>query len=1120
MNCQDCGHSWTGPGYDQDINPTSCPNCGSYRTQVPGTNSEFQVRDTAPTAGSGLDDPGGNPLQEGIWGSTDGGWKNRMKRDESFASVREKIYLPWGLDTTKIAADFEVEQVIPAGPHTEEVDVGESNPLILQHDNPEVVENARERIEASHRTAFAFLAPLLAPLAEMGVGAIAGTAARTLGPGLVSGLVRGAVGGGGAAPSAPQPVSVPSTALSALRTSFHDILSGAWDNHPSTDQELGERADGDPEDVDAHEVNDGDHSEWQNDPEVNDQGGTDSLDGLTPEAESALTDAAPALIHYFNSEDSGHEDPAIKHLVEILERDHPGLIDQEPSAEEQQILDALKSGGKGPITAAQGTGMVGVPGIGGASPAAVPQPPVGPQSVNPMTQTNCPHCGAVVNGPVCSQCNGAVNVAPNAQTEEQRQAYPSGAQPYPTQPGVIASYPTVHNPTANDDVLQRLLGQDLDPHQQAALNVAMALRNNNIQFEDARERSNPLVPEATQQRAASQGPQSIEQIRAVAEIVGMDKLQDIIQNPDQYADVLAQIAGRDDPPTPDPSPAPPPPMPDPSQMGGMGMPPGGMPPGGGMPMQASADNLAPACPNCGSHTTGIESDDGHCNCSRCGNTWKPSGEVRKQVDMPATASRQSFDHAELHPHVDAQGVPAADQSRPDDPSLDQNPGSWTTSAGQPLKVGSQYEMYTANYDIPDIVRIESIKPDEIEYTLTGEYNLSHRTSVDKEEAQMDGITFVPVGGEEAPDSNLNEEQPPDQMQPPNMAPSYSIQGLSKTAAPDPSFHDVHYVRDWQHPSEQQRNQAYLDAEKIYREQGWDAAKEFLLQAADQHWNQYQKPLQEKYEGVGGLGFSHPEDYWAKDFGQRMHEEDPNGGAPSMWKERDMGMNLGGGAPISEHAPNWNPGNPGNILATNDGFIHTWDLPHNASPQEINSLGHSSYLKNNGYDTSAPFQSGTIDPNGGVEWHGLMDDPQRAAQLTAIAQQVHPELHENNNLGALDDDSLWGDDTEHFGAYEPFLDAQPQEAGLQGQNWDDGDYENCPNCGVYTKLHLGTCPHCQQPVRELGHLGKLAGKKFTPMEQREFIDEPGVARNSDKLDLRNTHYEEQASLPNVDDYFLW
>ena len=37
------------------------------------------------------------------------------------------------------------------------------------------------------------------------------------------------------------------------------------------------------------------------------------------------------------------------------------------------------------------------------------------------------------------------------------------------------------------------------------------------------------------------------------------------------------------------------------------------------------------------------------------------------------------------------------------------------------------------------------------------------------------------------------------------------------------------------------------------------------------------------------------------------------------------------------------------------------------------------------------------------------------------------------------------------------------------------------------------------------MAKLAGKDFSPREQREFIDEGGEARNLDKLDLTGTHY---------------
>jgi hypothetical protein len=49
--------------------------------------------------------------------------------------------------------------------------------------------------------------------------------------------------------------------------------------------------------------------------------------------------------------------------------------------------------------------------------------------------------------------------------------------------------------------------------------------------------------------------------------------------------------------------------------------------------------------------------------------------------------------------------------------------------------------------------------------------------------------------------------------------------------------------------------------------------------------------------------------------------------------------------------------------------------------------------------------------------------------------------------------------------------------------------------------------------------KEAGAKFAPLQQKEFIDERGTARNADKLDLSNTHYLSSDQSGESDD-FLW
>jgi hypothetical protein len=49
---------------------------------------------------------------------------------------------------------------------------------------------------------------------------------------------------------------------------------------------------------------------------------------------------------------------------------------------------------------------------------------------------------------------------------------------------------------------------------------------------------------------------------------------------------------------------------------------------------------------------------------------------------------------------------------------------------------------------------------------------------------------------------------------------------------------------------------------------------------------------------------------------------------------------------------------------------------------------------------------------------------------------------------------------------------------------------------------------------------MAGRNFSMREQADFIQEPGTARNSDKLDLSGTHYEDFGSGEEVPDDHLW
>ncbi len=91
VHCADCDHTFllSPDGMTQNA---ACENCGGKRLErgqpIP-TNSNGDLRNTVVPQGGGIGlDQGGNPLQEGIWGQVDGGWQPFRRRDESFASVR------------------------------------------------------------------------------------------------------------------------------------------------------------------------------------------------------------------------------------------------------------------------------------------------------------------------------------------------------------------------------------------------------------------------------------------------------------------------------------------------------------------------------------------------------------------------------------------------------------------------------------------------------------------------------------------------------------------------------------------------------------------------------------------------------------------------------------------------------------------------------------------------------------------------------------------------------------------------------------------------------------------------------------------------------------------------
>lgn len=281
---------------------------------------------------------------------------------------------------------------------------------------------------------------------------------------------------------------------------------------------------------------------------------------------------------------------------------------------------------------------------------------------------------------------------------------------------------------------------------------------------NAQQINRAVTPGMTAKVADTQGPVTPEQQKAVAQFLldqgRHDEIPTMLDPATswQYADDLKQIQGDEQtqPPAvqaPSEPPAPP----------GMGMPPGMDPAAMGAPPDPSqqiaaavsrfaADNIAPRCPECGSATTGILTEDGACKCHRCGNQFQVEAEgTMKQAD--------AFTHQDLHATGIDDPNSGADNGAHNEADQDGSASTWETTTGDRLEAGREYEMHSKDYSVPDIIRIDEVKPTEIVYTIEGEFaDLEDQTTIGREEAAQYGLTFVPVDGSQAPDDSTDPTQ--------------------------------------------------------------------------------------------------------------------------------------------------------------------------------------------------------------------------------------------------------------------------------------------------------------------------------------------------------------------------
>jgi DNA-directed RNA polymerase subunit RPC12/RpoP len=571
------------------------------------------------------------------------------------------------------------------------------------------------KIKVGHTKIAGPAAAILPALGEIGVGgAVAGLARGAL-LGTGSHMIQGLMGGGSEAGAAGGGASIPPPRDPSLLASIHEADLETPHSNPGFFHD-------DPEAIDQREFQDQSTSPNFYNPTVDGEAGGSAM-GEDPVRDNAgfgpnsagLERAkilAPLLLHYYYSDESGANDPLIRELHEQLEAENPGYLDRADDEALQKILKQLRQPDAiHAKTAAPGIGYPAMTGVLNApqnNAQNIPQQAVPGPLPQTTQQASCPFCGSPVTADgSCPTCGAKTN--------------PMGG-----------SLPPGTNPTAM-------------PYG-----------------------GNPAgIPRAA---ASHQGPVTDEQKSAVAELLietgRAGEVPVMLKQPWDYAEEMAQVAHRlNQPPNVDPDdPQPPQPAQEVA------------PPGATMPVPNPADptqqmaaavrhvatphNGAPRCPKCGSATTGFSHNNAgkvSANCHSCGNVWEVS-----DADVARTAAEPAYNP----PNPEA--IPAADHTQRDDDYGDQDSShTWQTDDGQPLQVGAEYEMHSPGYAIPDIVRVEAVKPDSIEVSTIGEYSntdpdpqtgdsqepLAYKHEITKEEADLEGLTFVPSDG----DSNAGEQ---------------------------------------------------------------------------------------------------------------------------------------------------------------------------------------------------------------------------------------------------------------------------------------------------------------------------------------------------------------------------
>lgn len=814
------------------------------------------------------------------------------------------------------------------------------------------------------------LGPLMAPLLAIGGRALLGAA--------LGGLMRKAIGGQGNYQQQPQPYPG-DRPVGLVASERVGVGHNAPVETPGSVPDMVE--DHDPEAVDQKEFNDESDSSSLKNPLIDGQaGGSQNPDGGEDQTVQKLefrhdgdgvTQAEmllPLIMEYINSDKSALENPQLKALHDQLESEIPDYLNLAGEDDEavHKLLESLKNPQVESRTAApvymttpMAPGQQQM-GMGQQQQMAMPgthQNPVQPGGM--PVQGKCQNCGGTLNADgSCPQCGAAAGV--NQQGNLEGQGNPNQLhQPVGIMPGMYAH-------TAAD-------------HQ------------------------GPITPQQKEVFAEY----LIQQGRN-------EEVATMMGNPGMYADEWAQYLNRStQPPEVDPAEQAPQPQMDPSQMGQMPMPGMSVPPQAGPVASTKTADSARRCPKCQSATTTLMNPDGDMRCHRCQNVWK-SDVVKEKISFNWVV--KSYQDA-LNDGPNPVAAPAADATAPGDREQQQDSSlTWQSTDGTPLQVGQTYEMHNPNYAIPDVVKVQAVKPDSITVTMEGEYNApsdpedqngpDYPHEIDRQELETQGLTFNPLQNGEG-----EQEQSQDQN---------DQDGIGQTVNTEPTRQSPEFPNT---------------AHTVVGISGG---------MTDQ-------------DPQGRFGVGDQVNYIA--YGGRTEQGTIVGFQTNYAQDPFVQNRFGEVKVVSRN--DIQPDQPQAVPAPEPQMAMAKTLPTDHCPK-------CEY----GHVTSSYESAETV---------------RYECYRCAHAWQV-TESDEDSALG--EDSRAWLNES----SIQDDIGFDPRALAMasSGQGRNIGDIAKKD-------------PRLAE-IRERLNANKTAGAKFSPREQRAFIDEDGVARNADRLNLDGTHYE--------------